>query len=915
MHKRTLKVALLVTLAIIMVFGLSTVAFASAWPDLPASVTAKYAITGDQVAGISDGFANGLWKPYINVSREQFVKMAVAAFKIPLANPATATYSDVPKGSFYYQYIEGATAAGMTNGFGGATFKPGDPITREQAIAIVVRWVAKVNGYNLATQYTAAQITALLAPFPDAAAVNLKPEVAFAIDFGITVGNAYGKLDPASNMTRIQGAAFLIRAITMIPAIPVKVSKLEIVSGDKGENLIGQNHMVTFKATKADGTPAVGALVDFDTLVGPEFMVGNISPQAAMTDKFGQVTVNLIATEPGTENVSASVPGLAAVVATKYWLALDEVYTIAANDGFMSSDGSATPVQNNAGTTHDWSVRVTVFGPGPLSTSPQYWYNAITTAPVDPTNLKPTDAIDASYVYGTYDWSYSFEKALALNGYVPRTLAGVTVNWSILPLLPTMTSTGVVITNASGVTITSLTPGAGVAAGGTSVVITGTGFTGATAVHFGIVPATSYVVNSATRITAIAPAGIVNTTVYVMVTTPTGTNLGYGADQYTYGVAPVGTISAITNSGTIATGGQTASGPTDANGLSMITITSNKTGLTATQAVATYAGNPYPGDLFSHRTFSNLNHHLDWEPQPSVTQLKQWIPHTLPVSTGPLSLASSKDNTGEDELATLTLVDVLGNFIPGYQVEWTVQGVGILKNAQTVTDVTGKATATLYSSEPGQSILEAKVLDKSGTPAYVYTATKQWYQIDSVAFTPASLWALNPNGTLAVGTPVSNVVNNPHTFNLKVSGLKWVWTSTDVNNTGLHDNQALVISRDSAFNAAGTIINEDGTLGAAKPASQDLPVQTVMQVTIGNGTFYVTRFADATLQPGEYWANMMNTPVIGVQLLWSGLAGKGVYFFNNIGDADATSAAENFGAPVSNTSITPPLLFGDTRTV
>ncbi len=63
-------------------------------------------------------------------------------------------------------------------------------------------------------------------------------------------------------------------------------------------------------------------------------------------------------------------------------------------------------------------------------------------------------------------------------------------------------------------------------------------------------------------------------------------------------------ISAISNGGTIATGGQTAAVTTDANGMSTITITSQVTGFTPTQAVATYAGNPYPGDLFSHETFT-----------------------------------------------------------------------------------------------------------------------------------------------------------------------------------------------------------------------------------------------------------------------------------------------------------------------
>ncbi len=56
-------------------------------------------------------------------------------------------------------------------------------------------------------------------------------------------------------------------------------------------------------------------------------------------------------------------------------------------------------------------------------------------------------------------------------------------------------------------TITALSPNSGPTAGGTSVVITGTDFTGATAVTFGGVSATAITVSSATRITATTPAG------------------------------------------------------------------------------------------------------------------------------------------------------------------------------------------------------------------------------------------------------------------------------------------------------------------------------------------------------------------------------------------------------------------------
>lgn len=86
-------------------------------------------------------------------------------------------------------------------------------------------------------------------------------------------------------------------------------------------------------------------------------------------------------------------------------------------------------------------------------------------------------------------------------------------------------------------TITGVSPGSGPESGGTSVTITGKCFTGATAVTFGGVPATSFTVDSDTQITAIAPAGtgLVDVTVVGAGTCGTGTAPG----AYEYVAAPV----------------------------------------------------------------------------------------------------------------------------------------------------------------------------------------------------------------------------------------------------------------------------------------------------------------------------------------------------------------------------------------
>ena len=62
-------------------------------------------------------------------------------------------------------------------------------------------------------------------------------------------------------------------------------------------------------------------------------------------------------------------------------------------------------------------------------------------------------------------------------------------------------------TAAAAPAVTSLSPTSGSTAGGTLVTITGTGFTGATAVDFGATAATNVTVVNDTSITADSPAG------------------------------------------------------------------------------------------------------------------------------------------------------------------------------------------------------------------------------------------------------------------------------------------------------------------------------------------------------------------------------------------------------------------------
>ena len=82
--------------------------------------------------------------------------------------------------------------------------------------------------------------------------------------------------------------------------------------------------------------------------------------------------------------------------------------------------------------------------------------------------------------------------------------------------------------------VSSLIPSSGRLAGGTTVFILGSNFTGATAVMFGTVAATNYSVNSSGVIQATSPQGIVKGVVHVTVTTQGGTSTTTNADRFTY---------------------------------------------------------------------------------------------------------------------------------------------------------------------------------------------------------------------------------------------------------------------------------------------------------------------------------------------------------------------------------------------
>jgi hypothetical protein len=148
------------------------------------------------------------------------------------------------------------------------------------------------------------------------------------------------------------------------------------------------------------------------------------------------------------------------------------------------------------------------------------------------------DDVTAVSFGGTPAASFTVVSGTSITAASPFASAGtvdVTVSTS-LGISPS-TSADQFTYNGTAPTVTAISPNSGPLAGGTVVTITGTNLNGATIVTFGLAVA-SFTVDSATQITATAPAAAALSTVDIRVTTPYGTSGTSSADQYTYIVNP-----------------------------------------------------------------------------------------------------------------------------------------------------------------------------------------------------------------------------------------------------------------------------------------------------------------------------------------------------------------------------------------
>jgi hypothetical protein len=353
-------------------------------------------------------------------------------------------------------------------------------------------------------------------------------------------------------------------------------------------------------------------------------------------------------------------------------------------------------------------------------------------------------------------------------------------------------------------TITSFTPASGPA--GTVVTITGTNFTGATAVTFNTVGA-GFIVDSATQIRAEVPAGA--TTGPIRVTTPGGT--ATSSTSFTVTV-PAPTITSFTP----------ASGPAG----TVVTITG--TNFTGTTAV----------------TFNGVGAGFIVD---SATQIRAEVP--AGATTGPIGVTTPGGTATSSTSFTVTVpaptitsftptsgpagtvVTITGtNFTGATAVTFNTVGAGFIVDSATSVRAevpAGATTGPISVTTPGGTATSASNFTVAGDT----TVTR--FEEDAVIPNPPEAWArIGPEvAAFSGGTAgVSGVTGATGTFTFTGTAVTWVGLKCDV----------CGIANVAIDGGAATAVDTAGPAAPGSPGLTSEPVFTASGLAAGSHTIVIT---------------------------------------------------------------------------
>lgn len=172
--------------------------------DVPSNSYAYEAINELRHMGVTNGIGNNRFGYGQTLTRGEFITLLVNLLGLDMPIPASGSFTDnLNEKKYYYAPIEKALIDGIISNEADS-FRPGDPITREEAVVMIV------NG--LGYKDLAERIYYIDNSFEDI--TSNRGHITIAEDFGIiSTAAAFG---PSDNIMREQAAAMLVRMLNVM---------------------------------------------------------------------------------------------------------------------------------------------------------------------------------------------------------------------------------------------------------------------------------------------------------------------------------------------------------------------------------------------------------------------------------------------------------------------------------------------------------------------------------------------------------------------------------------------------------------------------------------------------------------------------------------------------------------------------
>ena len=151
-----------------------------------------------------------MFSPNLTMTRAMFVTVLGRMANVDTANYDGSRFRDVQKNSWCSAYVEWAADNGIVSGYGDGSFRPNNPVTREQMAKILYHF-ARLMGEETTSSGN-------LSRYTDQTQISewaIDP-CSWATDCGLLQGREDGSFDPSGLATRGEVSALLKRFVEHI---------------------------------------------------------------------------------------------------------------------------------------------------------------------------------------------------------------------------------------------------------------------------------------------------------------------------------------------------------------------------------------------------------------------------------------------------------------------------------------------------------------------------------------------------------------------------------------------------------------------------------------------------------------------------------------------------------------------------